>query len=81
MVLVVSAAPAPASLCFMLLADVRRRSNFILFVESSSITGNRIGGGGGGGGGMWPSNVGLTLLVTAMAGISVVATIVYSRRI
>ncbi|GAB2224506.1 hypothetical protein Drorol1_Dr00005267 [Drosera rotundifolia] len=80
MVLVVSA--AAASLCFMLLADGRRRSDFNLFVESSSVTGNRISGGGngGGGGGVWPSNVGLTLLVTAIDGIAVFATIVCSRR-
>ncbi|XP_057968906.1 rab GTPase-activating protein 22 isoform X1 [Malania oleifera] len=68
--------------------DVRRG---IFFVEGSSTSGGgggaRSGGfiGGGGGFGLWassslPSNVGIAIAVTAMAGIALAATVVYSRR-
>ncbi|TYJ07656.1 hypothetical protein E1A91_A11G020500v1 [Gossypium mustelinum] len=51
---------------------------WILFAEAS-------GGGGGGGGGFWSyysvvSPSGIAIAVTAMAGIALAATIVYSRR-
>ncbi|XP_015896345.2 rab GTPase-activating protein 22 isoform X1 [Ziziphus jujuba] len=61
---------------------------WIVFAEAS--TGSSGGGGGrtgaflGGGSGFWasaaPSNVGIAVAVTAMAGIALAATIVYSRR-
>ncbi|KAG4172781.1 hypothetical protein ERO13_A11G019000v2 [Gossypium hirsutum] len=52
---------------------------WILFAEASG------GGGGGGGGGFWSyysvvSPSGIAIAVTAMAGIALAATIVYSRR-
>ncbi|KAI4312654.1 hypothetical protein MLD38_037457 [Melastoma candidum] len=61
----------------------------ISVVEASTGGGRRIssligGGGAGGGGGFWSSsagsNVGLAVAVTAMAGIALAATLVYSRR-
>ena len=65
------------------------RRQWIVFAEGSSTSGGRsgslIGGGvgGGGTGGFWawtaPSNVGLAVAVTAMAGIALAATVVYSR--
>lgn len=64
------------------------RRGGIIFVEagSGSSGGGRNGGifGGGGGGGFWspgsPSNVGIAVAVTAMAGLALAATVVYSRR-
>lgn len=68
---------------------------WILFAEGSSGGGGGGGSGagsrassflgvGGGGGGFWtsaaPSNVGIAVAVTAMAGIALAATVVYSRR-
>ncbi|XP_007039398.2 PREDICTED: small G protein signaling modulator 2 isoform X1 [Theobroma cacao] len=55
---------------------------WILFAEASTGTG---GGGGGGGGGFWSSYSavslsGIAIAVTAMAGIALAATVVYSRR-
>ncbi|XP_024170331.1 rab GTPase-activating protein 22 isoform X1 [Rosa chinensis] len=65
------------------------RRQWIVFAEGSSTGGGRsaslIGGGvgGGTGTGFWawtaPSNVGLAVAVTAMAGIALAATVVYSR--
>ncbi|XP_050379035.1 rab GTPase-activating protein 22 isoform X2 [Argentina anserina] len=63
------------------------RRQWIVFKEGSSTGGGRsgslIGGGVGGGTGFWawtaPSNVGLAVAVTAMAGIALAATVVYSR--
>lgn len=61
----------------------RRGTGGLLFVagSSGSVT---FGSGGGRGGGFWatvaPSNVGIAVAVTAMAGIALVATVVYSRR-
>lgn len=62
------------------------RRQWIVFAEGSSTGGGRSGsliGGGVGGGGFWawtaPSNVGLAVAVTAMAGIALAATVVYSR--
>ncbi|XP_071917400.1 rab GTPase-activating protein 22-like [Coffea arabica] len=63
--------------------DGRRRGGIIgIFAEA--------GGGGGGGGGFWgfpsssvglpASNVGIAIVVTAMAGLALAATVVYSRR-
>lgn len=54
---------------------------WILFAEASTAG----GGGGGGGGGFWSyysvvSPSGVAIAVTAMAGIALAATIVYSRR-
>lgn len=64
------------------------RRGGIVFVEGSS--GSNSGSGrsggllGGGGGGFWstnsPSNVGIAVAVTAMAGLALAATVVYSRR-
>ncbi|XP_022737384.1 small G protein signaling modulator 2 [Durio zibethinus] len=55
---------------------------WILFAEASSGTG---GSGGGGGGGFWSSYSAVSpsaiaIVVTAMAGIALAATVVYSRR-
>ncbi|KAL5726787.1 hypothetical protein ACHQM5_000045 [Ranunculus cassubicifolius] len=56
----------------------RTGGGLFLFVEGSS------GGGGRSGGGLWsnvaPTNVGIAVAVTAMAGIALAATLVYSRR-
>ncbi|TQD98944.1 hypothetical protein C1H46_015414 [Malus baccata] len=66
---------------------------WIVFAEASTgggggggggRSGSLIGGGVGGGSGFWSwtasSNVGLAVAVTAMAGIALAATVVYSRR-
>lgn len=65
------------------------RRQWIVFAEGSTggggggRSGSLIGGGVGGGSGFWgwtaPSNVGLAVAVTAMAGIALAATVVYSR--
>ncbi|KAF8028030.1 hypothetical protein BT93_E0827 [Corymbia citriodora subsp. variegata] len=65
-------------------------ASWILFVEGSgsggSGGGGSVGAGTGGGGGFWssvaaPSNVGtIAIAVTAMAGLALAATLVYSRR-
>ncbi|KAL3499156.1 hypothetical protein ACH5RR_038249 [Cinchona calisaya] len=83
--------PAPTRLLLLLLlmfdifsgGDGRRRGGIIgIFAEAG-------GGGGGGGAGFWASsstvglpvsNVGIAVLVTAMAGLALAATVVYSRR-
>lgn len=68
--------------------DGRRRGGIIsIFAEAGGGGG---GGGGGSGGGFWgsssssvglpASNVGLAIAVTAMAGLALAATVVYSRR-
>ena len=70
----------------MLFAGDDRRQ-WIVFAEGSSTGGGGRSGGasliGGGGTGFWawtaPSNVGLAVAVTAMAGIALAATVVYSR--
>lgn len=54
---------------------------WILFVEGGSAG----GGGGGRSGGFWssaaaPSNVGIAIAVTAVAGLALAVTVVYSRR-
>lgn len=75
------------SLMFFFSGGNGRRGG-IIFVEagSGSSGGGRNGGifGGGGGGGFWspgsPSNVGIAVAVTAMAGLALAATVVYSRR-
>ncbi|KAL3499088.1 hypothetical protein ACH5RR_041820 [Cinchona calisaya] len=65
--------------------DGSRRGGIIsIFAEAAG------GGGGGGGGGIWgsssfrvglpASNVGIAIVVTAMAGLALAATVVYSRR-
>ncbi|XVF12879.1 hypothetical protein REPUB_Repub08aG0158000 [Reevesia pubescens] len=56
---------------------------WILFAEASTGTGG--GGGGGGAGGFWSSYSvvspsGIAIAVTAMAGIALAATVIYSRR-
>ncbi|CAI9093406.1 OLC1v1028905C2 [Oldenlandia corymbosa var. corymbosa] len=65
---------------FPSLADGRRKGGWIFTVFAEA------GGGGGGGGGFWgsssipASNVGIAIVVTAMAGLALAATVVYSRR-
>lgn len=58
---------------------------WFLFVEGGSVSGGggRSGSSLVGGGGFWsvaPSNVGIAIAVTAMAGLALAATVVYSRR-
>lgn len=59
---------------------------WILFVEGGSgSAGGRSGSSVIGGGGFWSSaaassNVGIAIAVTAMAGLALTATVVYSRR-
>lgn len=64
---------------------------WIVFAEASTgggggggRSGSLIGASVGGGSGFWswtaPPNVGLAVAVTAMAGIALAATVVYSRR-
>ncbi|CAK9178160.1 unnamed protein product [Ilex paraguariensis] len=70
--------------------DGRRRGGAIIFVEGTGSGNGRSGGifglvGGGGGflgiGGVGsPPNVGIALAVTAMAGLALAATLVYSHR-
>ncbi|XP_059640360.1 rab GTPase-activating protein 22-like isoform X1 [Cornus florida] len=63
-----------------------RTGGGIIFVEGSTGSGRNgaLFGGAGGGGGFWatgsPSNVGIAVAVTAMAGLALAATLVYSHR-
>ncbi|CAL5356360.1 unnamed protein product [Camellia sinensis] len=66
--------------CLSLMVILSRgdgRREGIIFVEASS---GRTGFLSTGAGGFWPSNVGIALAVTAMAGLALAATLVYSRR-
>ncbi|CAH9124947.1 unnamed protein product [Cuscuta epithymum] len=73
-----------SSLMFDFFSDGRQ----VIFAEASGSGGSPGGGGGLGGAGLhWvsvgatsPSNVGIAVAVTAMAGIALAATLVYSRR-
>ncbi|KAL6349201.1 hypothetical protein AAG906_033857 [Vitis piasezkii] len=64
------------------------RRSWIVFAQGSSGGGGGSGGRSvgliGGGGGFWastaPSNVGIAIAVTAMAGLALAATVVYTRR-
>lgn len=62
----------------MLIFTTGSGGKWIVFAEAS-------GGGGGGGGGFWypavlTTNVGLAIAVTAMAGLALAATVLYSHR-
>ncbi|GAV68725.1 RabGAP-TBC domain-containing protein [Cephalotus follicularis] len=73
-------------LLMLILSSGNAVGKWIVFAEASTTGGARNGGGFGGGGfGYWasvqtPSNVSLAIAVTAMAGIALAATLVYSRR-
>lgn len=63
----------------MLIFTTGSGGKWIVFAEASG------GGGGGGGGGFWypavlTTNVGLAIAVTAMAGLALAATVLYSHR-
>lgn len=63
-----------------------RRRGWIFTSIFAEAAGGGGGGGGAGGGAFWgtsslpASNVGIAIIVTAMAGLALAATVVYSRR-